>query len=198
MNADAMTDEQYRIYNFSNFFDLKNLPNDEFERAKRFEDSNIFNCSSVIASAFICHLAHRGVKPRDYILGLPYDSSMPLVCGFVVGVEAEVEFLLIIVFHFNHHRLLAVLLVPGCNFIVAWRKLQIERSTLLRHAVERMIEDADERAHPLMNVASNRQRHFRIREFGLVYDARQRLSDVKLRILFRPGMDVVQRHVAVL
>ena len=59
MNADAMTDEQYRIYKFSNFFDLKNLPNDEFERSKRFEDSNIFNCSSVIASAFICHLAHR-------------------------------------------------------------------------------------------------------------------------------------------
>src|SRR6266516_2342586 len=55
MNADAMTDGQYRIYEFSNFFDLKNLPNDEFERSKRFEDSNIFNCSSVIASAFIFH-----------------------------------------------------------------------------------------------------------------------------------------------
>ncbi len=59
MNADAMTDEQYRIYKFSNFFDLKNLPNDEFERSKRFEDSNILNCSSVIASAFICHLAQK-------------------------------------------------------------------------------------------------------------------------------------------
>ena len=63
MNADAMTDEQYRIYKCLNFVDLKNLPNDEFERSKRFEDSNIFNCSSVIASAFICHLAHRGLKP---------------------------------------------------------------------------------------------------------------------------------------
>ena len=62
MNADAMTDEQYRIYKFSNFFDLENLLNNEFERSKKFEDSNIFNCSSVIVSAFICHLAHRGLK----------------------------------------------------------------------------------------------------------------------------------------
>src|SRR6266513_1478404 len=62
MNADAMTDEQYRIYKFSNCFDLKNLPNNEFERSKRFEDSNIFNCSSVIASAFICHF---GASPGE-------------------------------------------------------------------------------------------------------------------------------------
>ena len=57
-----MTDEQYLIYKFSHFVDLENLPNDEFERSKRFEDSNIFNCSSVIASAFICHLAERGLR----------------------------------------------------------------------------------------------------------------------------------------
>src|SRR5207249_9139363 len=59
-----MTDEQYRIYTFSNVFDLKNLPNDEFERSKRFENSNIFNCLSVIASAsfFIWRVA--GFSPR--------------------------------------------------------------------------------------------------------------------------------------
>jgi len=31
-----MTDEQYRIYKSSNFYDFKNLPNDEFVRSKRF------------------------------------------------------------------------------------------------------------------------------------------------------------------
>ena len=68
MNADAMTDEQYRIYKFSNFFDLKNLPNDEFERSKRFEDSDIFNCSSVIASAFFVIWPIAGLA-RDLEIG---------------------------------------------------------------------------------------------------------------------------------
>ena len=35
MNADAMTDEQYRIYKSSNFYDFKNLPNDEFLRIEK-------------------------------------------------------------------------------------------------------------------------------------------------------------------
>src|SRR5213592_4753208 len=81
MNADAMTDEQYRIHKFSNVFDLKNLPNDEFERLKRFEDSNIFNCSSLIASAFICHLAPRGLKPATTYLASERESRADLACA---------------------------------------------------------------------------------------------------------------------
>src|SRR5216117_1937341 len=85
-----MTDGQYRIYKFSNFFDLKNLPNDEFEGSKRFEDSNIFNCSSVIASAFICHLAHRGLKPATAYLSPRWTRSWKLACHFDhCSTEAE-------------------------------------------------------------------------------------------------------------
>src|SRR6266571_2538450 len=92
MNADAMTDEQYRIYKFSNFFDLKNLPNDEFERSKRFEDSNIFNGSSVIASAFIFHfgasralIEHFSNSPvRSCIIG-GQEASDEVWCRWIIG-----------------------------------------------------------------------------------------------------------------
>ncbi len=60
-----MTDERYRIYKSSNLFDLKNLPNDEFERSKRFEDSNIFNCSSVITSALHLSFGASRAVARD-------------------------------------------------------------------------------------------------------------------------------------
>src|SRR5215471_20444413 len=92
--------------------------------------------------------------------------QLSLIRGaFIAGAEAEVEIFLIVVLYFNHHCLLAELLVPGGDFVIARRKLQLVRSTLFRNGIERVIENPDERAHPLMNVASNRYRHFRHREF---------------------------------
>jgi len=47
-----------------------------------------------------------------------------------------------------------------------------------------VVEDTDKGAHPLVNVASHRQRHFFIGELGLVYHVFQGLADVVLRIFF--------------
>src|SRR5438093_2751365 len=87
MNADAMTDEQYRIYKLSNFVDLENLPNDEFEGSKRFEDSNIVNCSSVIASAFI-YKNHRGARAHSKTHWCPGASLVFTVSGYVVFLSS--------------------------------------------------------------------------------------------------------------
>ena len=85
------------------------------------------------------------------------DYMRHLVRGaFIVGAEAEVCFRLAVIRDHDHHCLFAELLVPGCDFVVARRKLQLEAPIVFRHDVERMIENADESAHPLMNIAANR------------------------------------------
>ena len=55
----------------------------------------------------------------------------------------------------------------------------------------------DKRAHPLMDIAADRQRHFRFRELGLAHHILHRLANVVLWVLFRPRVNVMQRHVAV-
>src|SRR5262245_16090129 len=55
-------------------------------------------------------------------LQTPFPTS-GLVRGFIAGAEGEVDVFRVVVFDFNHRRLLAVLLMPGCDFVIARRKL---------------------------------------------------------------------------
>src|SRR5262249_16684454 len=83
------------------------------------------------------------------------------------------------------------------DLVVAGRKFQLERPTLHRDGTERVIEYSNESTHPLMHVASNRQRNLGVSELCLIDHSLNRLSDVELWILFGPRMDVVECHVAV-
>ena len=60
--------------------------------------------------------------------GRMLDRYTSRVCGFslVVRGEGDVNYSPLVVHYSNHHRLLAVLLMPGCNFVVTGRQLQLE------------------------------------------------------------------------
>src|SRR5262245_40768020 len=88
--------------------------------------------------------------------------------------------------------------MPGRDFILAWRKLELERSSLFGNGMERVIEHAYKSAHPFMNIAANRKRNLGLCELRLVHHAFHWLPDIELRILFGPRVDVVKRHIAVL
>src|SRR5215831_10164282 len=60
-----------------------------------------------------------------------------------------------------------------------------------------MVEDADESALPPMDVVPDHQRHLGIGERSEADHVLYGLSDIELRILFGPGVNVVQSPVAV-
>src|SRR5690242_16214863 len=60
-----------------------------------------------------------------------------------------------------------------------------------------MVEDADDRGLPAMNVIPDQQGDLGIRECRVVDHALYRLSDIELTILFGPGVNVMQSLVAV-
>src|SRR5215471_1131021 len=60
-----------------------------------------------------------------------------------------------------------------------------------------MVEDTDEGALPPMKVITDHQRHLRVSERGYIDHILYGLSDIELRILFGPSVNVLQGHVAV-
>ena len=98
--------------------------------------------------------------------------------------------------HALRHR--AALLVPRFNRVRARRQpLDIELAFVVGHREERVIEHADIRVHPAVDVALERHHHF-FRGEGVVHlHPLDRLAVVELGVGFRHRVNVVQRRIAV-
>ena len=89
-------------------------------------------------------------------------------------------------------------LVPRLHGVGAWRQaLQGKRSVRLGDGVERMIQHAHVRVHPLVDVALERHHHLLGAERVRVAQALDGLADVELLVGHRQGVNVVQGGVAV-
>src|SRR5262245_14723198 len=90
--------------------------------------------------------------------------------------------------------------MPGGDFVITRRQLQLEGSALFGNSVERVIKHTYEGAHPLVNVASDRYWWiiFGIRELRVGDQIWRGLRNIELRILLGPDMDVVERRIAIL
>src|SRR5689334_10265968 len=91
--------------------------------------------------------------------------------------EREVQTGFLTVFYFDVLLLRSKLFVPGRDFIVAGSKLEFIRAIRFGNGMVWVREDAGVGAHPLVNVALEGHRHFRLIEH-VVGRHRSRLAGV--------------------